>query len=141
MEEKTNPQFGLPKAQKDESVFDKYHVVVKTIIIFVLLLIFFIPQILIHELINEREGNQAQAFSDISGKWSGRQNITGPVLVLPYLEYYRDTNKVVRSVKHHLYVLPDKVEFDGNILPEKKASQYLRSCGIQFKGKDQCFVR
>lgn len=121
MADNSNPQFGLqPQNQKEESVFGKYGVFLKAIIIFVLLLIFIIPQVIIHGLINERENNQTQAFYDISSKWSGRQNITGPILVLPYLEYYTDTNKVVRSVKHHLYILPDKVEFEGNILPEKR---------------------
>ncbi|MBK6522081.1 MAG: inner membrane CreD family protein [Sphingobacteriaceae bacterium] len=120
MEENNNPQPGLSQVPKEESVFGKYHVFIKSIIIFVLLLIFIIPQVIIHGLIDEREGNQAQAFADISNKWSGRQTITGPILVLPYLEYYRDTNKVMRSVKHHLYILPDKVDFDGKVLPEKR---------------------
>jgi inner membrane protein len=120
MEENKNPQFGLPEVQKEESAFGKYHVIIKGIIIFVLLLIFIIPQVIIHSLIDERESNQTQAFYDISNKWSGRQQITGPILSLPYLEYYRDTNKVMRSVKHMLYVLPDKVEFDGLVLPEKR---------------------
>jgi inner membrane protein len=120
MEDNKNPQFGLPEVQKEESVFGKYHIFIKSIIIFVLLLIFIIPQVIINELISERENNQTQAFYDISGKWSGRQTITGPILVLPYLEYYRDTSKVLRSVKHHLYVLPDKVNFDGNIVTETR---------------------
>lgn len=120
MEDNKNPQFGLPEVPKEESVFGKYHIFIKGIIIFVLLLIFIIPQVIIHSLIDERESNQSQAFYDISSKWSGRQTITGPILVVPYLEYYRDTAKVVRSVKHFLYMLPDKVEFDGKVLPEKR---------------------
>jgi inner membrane protein len=120
MVDNKNPQFGLPEVQKEESVFGKYHIFIKSIVIFVLLLIFIIPQVIINGLISERENNQAQAFYDISNKWSGRQTITGPILVLPYLEYYRDTNKVVRSVKHHLYILPDKVDLDGKIMTETR---------------------
>jgi inner membrane protein len=120
MEVNNEQQPGLTQVQKEESVFGKYHIFIKSIIIFVLLLIFIIPQVIINGLISERESNQAQAFYDISNKWSGRQTITGPILVLPYLEYYRDTNNVTRSIKHHLYVLPDKVDFDGKILPEKR---------------------
>jgi inner membrane protein len=120
MEENSGQQSELTQVQKEESVFGKYHIFIKSIIIFVLLLIFIIPQVIINGLISERESNQAQAFYDISNKWSGRQTITGPILVLPFLEYYRDTNKVMRSIKHHLYVLPDKVDFEGKILPEKR---------------------
>lgn len=105
---------------QEESVFGKYHIVLKSIIIFVLLLIFIIPQVIINGLISERESNQTQAFYDISNKWSGRQTITGPILTIPYLEYYRDTNKVTRSIKHHLYILPEKIDFVGDVLPEKR---------------------
>ncbi|MFO0356067.1 MAG: cell envelope integrity protein CreD [Sphingobacteriaceae bacterium] len=119
--EENNPQ---PEDQststKEESVFGKYHIIIKSVIIFILLLVFIIPQVIINGLISERENNQAQAFYDISNKWSGRQTITGPILSIPYLEYYRDTNKVMRSVKHHLYILPDMVNINGNVLPEKR---------------------
>ena len=72
-------------AKNDEGVFNKYHVVVKSFIIFILLLIFIIPQVFTSELIRERENNQEAAFIDISEKWSGRQTITGPIMAIPYL--------------------------------------------------------
>lgn len=113
-------QLNANTDQKEESVFGKYHIIIKSIIIFFLLLIFIIPQVIINGLITERESNQEQAFFDISNKWSGRQTLTGPLLALPYIEYYRDTNKVLRYTKHHLYILPDKLTYDGNVLPEKR---------------------
>ncbi|MFO0434428.1 MAG: inner membrane CreD family protein, partial [Sphingobacteriaceae bacterium] len=82
--EENNPQ---PEDQststKEESVFGKYHIIIKSVIIFILLLVFIIPQVIINGLISERENNQAQAFYDISNKWSGRQTITGPILSIP----------------------------------------------------------
>jgi len=120
MEENNQSQPNSNNAQPEESVFGKYHIILKSIVIFVLLLIFIIPQVIINGLISERESNQSQAFYDISNKWSGRQTITGPILVIPYLEYYRDTAKVTRSIKHHLYVLPEKVDFNGDVLPETR---------------------
>ena len=120
MEESNNSKLEPNISQKEEGIFGKYHIILKSIIIFVLLLIFIIPQVIINGLISERESNQSQAFYDISNKWSGRQTITGPILSIPYLEYYRDTSKVLRSVKHHLYILPEKVDFDGKVIPEKR---------------------
>lgn len=120
MESNQQNQNNTGTPVKEESVFGKYHIVIKSVVIFVLLLVFIIPQVIINGLIRERESNQSQAFSDISNKWSGRQTITGPILSIPYLEYYRDTNKVMRSVKHHLYILPDEIDVDGKILPEKR---------------------
>ncbi len=107
-------------AKNEEGVFNKYHVVVKSFIIFILLLIFIIPQVFTSELIRERENNQEAAFIDISEKWSGRQTITGPIMAIPYLEYYRDTNRVLRYTKHHLYFLPEKLDYKSEILPEKR---------------------
>ncbi|MGE0568604.1 MAG: cell envelope integrity protein CreD [Bacteroidia bacterium] len=103
-----------------ESVFGRYHIIIKSVIIFILLLIFIIPQVIIHSLIDEREYLQVQAFEDIASKWSGRQTVTGPILVLPYKEYYRDTNKVLRFIKHNLYVLPEEANINGEILPQKR---------------------
>lgn len=116
--EENNPNVNMPS--KEESVFGKYHIIIKSLIIFFLLLIFIIPQVIINSLISEREANQEQAFFDISNKWSGRQTITGPILAIPYLEYYRDTSKVLRYTKHHLYILPDRLSYDGEVLPEKR---------------------
>lgn len=120
MEDNHQNQNNTNVPLKEESVFGKYHIIIKSVIIFILLLVFIIPQVIINGLISERESNQSQAFYDISNKWSGRQTITGPILSIPYLEYYRDTNKVMRSVKHHLYILPDDINVDGKILPEKR---------------------
>jgi len=110
-----------PTSTKSNDIaFNKYHVLVKSFIIFILLLLFIIPQIFTSELIRERENNQEAAFYDISSKWSGRQTITGPILVLPYYEYYRDTSKVLRYTKHNLYVLPDQLHFNSELMPEKR---------------------
>ncbi len=107
-------------SSSESSDFNKYHVFIKSFIIFILLLLFIIPQIFTSELIREREGNQETVFYEISSKWSGRQTLTGPIIALPYIEYYRDTSKVLRYTRHHLYLLPEDVQFDAEILPEKR---------------------
>jgi len=106
--------------QPEPGFFKKYSTIIKGIIIFVLLLIFIIPQVIIHGLIYERESNQEMAFRDISEKWSGRQTITGPVLSIPYYEYYRDTAKVLRYIKKNIYFLPDVLNINGRINTEKR---------------------
>ncbi len=106
--------------QPEPGFFTKYHAVIKSVIIFILLLIFIIPQVIIHGLIYERETNQELAFRDISEKWSGRQTITGPILSVPYFEYYRDTAKVLRHIKKNIYFLPDELNVNAEIKTEKR---------------------
>ncbi len=109
-----------PQNNPEPGFFTKYHAIIKGIIIFILLLIFIIPQVIINGLIYERESNQEAAFRDISEKWSGRQTITGPVLTIPYYEYYRDTSKVLRYIKKNIYLLPDELKINGEIQTEKR---------------------
>lgn len=108
------------KPEPEPGFFTKYHAIIKGIIIFILLLIFIIPQVIINGLIYERESNQEAAFRDISEKWSGRQTVTGPILSVPYYEYYRDTSKVLRYIKKNIYLLPDELKINGEIMTEKR---------------------
>ena len=57
-------------------------------IILALLLIFLIPAHQIRELILEREQQLQEVEKEVKSKWASDQQITGPVLVIPYLEKY-----------------------------------------------------
>jgi inner membrane protein len=97
----------------------KYAMAIKGMIIFLLILVLVIPTILINELIRERQIRLETAVKEVSSKWADAQTITGPIITIPYLEYYRDSLGV-HSYKRNAHVLPDRLNIDGSLLPEMR---------------------
>lgn len=100
-----------------QNVWTKTKVLVKALIIGVIVLILQIPTFFVSELIKEREQRQKEAIAEVSSKWAGKQNIAGPVLVLPYWESGIDTN--IKS-KHFAYFLPDVLNIRSTVSPQEK---------------------
>lgn len=100
-----------PSTNGSPSFFDRYAYAIKAIIIFVLMLILLVPAALIQNIIWERRGRQTEATQEISSRWGGEQNITGPVLAIPY--------KTKTSEETYVYLLPDSLRINGELLPEK----------------------
>jgi inner membrane protein len=72
---------------------------------------------MIQGLINERQNTRDEVVQEISDKWGRHQTISGPILSLPYYEYETRDNAVVKIPKT-LYVLPEKLDINGKIIPE-----------------------
>ncbi len=85
-------------------------------IILALLLIFLIPAHQIRELILEREQQLQAVEEEVKSKWASDQQITGPVLVIPYLEKY----PAASNSKKKIYLLPEHLRINGEIIPEAK---------------------
>ena len=68
------------------NVWQKSKLLIKGLLIGGLVLLLLIPAYFVQNVIIEREARQKEAFTEVSSKWAGRQNITGPILVLPYNE-------------------------------------------------------
>ena len=100
-----------------QNVWSKTKVLVKAVIIGIIVLILQIPTWSITELIKEREDRQKEAIAEVSSKWAGKQNIAGPILVLPYWERGIDT--AIKS-RHFAYILPDALNIRSRISPEEK---------------------
>lgn len=115
----------------------KGKLLIKGLIIGGLALILLIPTYFVQNLIIEREARQKEAFSEVSSKWANRQNITGPVLVVPYLKAAADNNgKATRSLA---YFLPDQLTIESTVRPEKRYrgiyEVMLYSSSLNLKGK------
>jgi inner membrane protein len=93
---------------------------IKSGIIGVLLLVLQIPTHLIKELVEEREARQKDAIAEVSSKWAGRQNVTGPVMVVPYWEQNSDSTIAKNRTKHLAYFLPDELSIKANVTPLEK---------------------
>jgi len=102
-----------------QNVWTKTKVLVKALIIGGIVLILQIPTFFVQDLIKEREQRQKEAIAEVSSKWARKQNIAGPVLVLPYWQATSDTSNKSMT-KHFAYFLPDVLTINSNVTPEEK---------------------
>lgn len=90
-------------------------ILVKIIVVAVIILVLLWPIHMVKSLIKERQGNKDAEQTDIGWKHGGKQLITGPVLVVPYI-YTKDNI----SEKRLAYFLPDEYLVNGNVKPEER---------------------
>jgi inner membrane protein len=102
------------------SVWQKSKLLAKGLLIGGLVLLLLIPAYFVQNVISEREARQKEAFNEVSSKWAGSQNITGPVLVLPYTESFTSANGQTTILKRLAYVLPDKLTIESAVKPEER---------------------
>ncbi|MCY4233249.1 MAG: cell envelope integrity protein CreD [Bacteroidetes bacterium] len=83
-------------------------------------LILMIPLAIIGDLINDRSETRKETMTEIGEEWSGKQTLTGPVIVVPvtnsgYLT--NSTGNVSRTIQHTFF-LPDTLIISGTVKPE-----------------------
>jgi inner membrane protein len=101
---------------------------VKLATIGVLTLILLIPSAFVMELIRERSHLQNDAIDDISSKWGARQEITGPVISVPYKiattnnnnnnNNSEGTNTSPGFTIGYIHIMPTKLAIKGDVKPE-----------------------
>ena len=120
-----------------QNVWTKTKILVKALIIGGIVLILQIPTLLIQDLIKEREQRQKEAIAEVSSKWAKKQNITGPVLVLPFWQSNADSSNKNRT-KHFAYFLPETLIISSTVSPEEKYrgiyKVMLYTSRVKFKG-------
>jgi inner membrane protein len=102
------------------SLWQKSKLLVKGLLIGGLVLLLLIPAYFVQNVISEREARQKEAFNEVSSKWAGSQNITGPVLVLPYAETVTSDKGQTVVLKKLAYILPDKLTIESEVKPEER---------------------
>lgn len=121
------------------NVWQKSKLLIKGLLIGGLVLLLLIPAHFVQNVITEREARQKEAFSEVSSKWAGRQNITGPVLVLPYNETVTSDKGQVVILKKLAYILPDNLIVESTVKPEERHrgifQVMLYSSEIKMSGK------
>ena len=78
---------------------------------------------LIEGLVHERQRYQNEARESVATGWSRQQQITGPLLAIPYtvrqLHRYRDADKQLaeREIRREqiMYLTPERLEIDGSM--------------------------
>ncbi len=96
----------------------KNSVSMKTITISVLILLLLIPMEMIKSIIRDREQQRETAINEVSNKWAGKQEVTGPILSIPII-YEQKSREGFITIKKHLHILPEKLAVSGVINPKK----------------------
>jgi inner membrane protein len=91
----------------------------KLTVIFIIVVLLMIPKSLIQELVNEREYRREEVVQEVSAKWARTQEVTGPVIVIPYEEEYKlkDDDEVLYFRTKYIKVLPETLKIAGEIVP------------------------
>ncbi len=98
----------------------KRNIVFKALLIIGLTVLLLIPTFFINTLVQERMSRQKEAFREISSKWAETQTISGPILSIPYMEYFKDSIGNIHKEKKYIHILPDKLTVNGEVFPEKR---------------------
>lgn len=102
--------------QQPYGFWDNNRVLIKGILVGMLILVMMIPQVFVSNLVYERQERQTQVVNEVSSKWAAKQTVTGPILMLPYLD---------SGVVKQAYVLPEELKINGTLQPtQKKRSLY-----------------
>jgi inner membrane protein len=73
---------------------------------------FFIPQLLLKNLISERKSTECKAESEVFEKWAGPQTVTGPIIKVDYsLAEGKDGKKEYRTK----VILPEQLDVKGQV--------------------------
>ncbi|HYF33422.1 MAG TPA: cell envelope integrity protein CreD [Chitinophagaceae bacterium] len=102
------------------SFWQRNRMIFKGLLIGFLILLLLIPTFMIQDLVHERQGRQAEAIMEVSSKWAGQQVINGPVIAIPYWQLVTDSKGIVSRNRQQAYFLPDELNIDSKVLPEKR---------------------
>lgn len=86
----------------------------KLIIIGILFLALIIPTAMIQFLIHERSNHRNEAIADVNSKWGTEQTISGPILMIPYIERQPGDAQGIIETKRR-YILPEELNLSGNL--------------------------
>jgi inner membrane protein len=110
--------------QRSKNTWLRTSITVRLITIGVLILLLLIPVEMVQELIHEREYRSQEAIDEVSEKWGNPQTLSGPILSIPYYNYYRIYDKE-NSGKYHterqklyMHFLPEALIIDGKLAPK-----------------------
>ncbi|MEO6610951.1 MAG: cell envelope integrity protein CreD [Chitinophagaceae bacterium] len=99
---------------------DKGKLFIKSMVIFAMALVLWLPTYFILDIVKERAGRQKEAIADISSKWANKQVVTGPILMVPYNEQDTDDKGNKTWHKRTAYFMPSKLDIESRIVPEKR---------------------
>ena len=89
-----------------------------------LVLLLMLPNVMIRDLIKERQSRQDEAVAAVSQSWGGAQTVTGPVLSIPFTRWIEQDDYQRKAVQEIAHFLPEQLDIDGD------AQHQIRPKGI-----------
>jgi len=90
-----------------------------------LVLVLQVPIALVAALVAERQGRRDEAAADVTSRWGREQALTGPALLVPYLERWTEPDEddatVVRTRERVATFLPEELAVRGRLESERRA--------------------
>jgi inner membrane protein len=100
----------------------------KLLIVGLVAFVLMIPLLMVYALVNDRESQSHTAQAGITAGWGAAQVVSGPVLVVPFIETLTETTTVdgkesTRSVerRRELFVSPTSHRATAKLTPERRA--------------------
>jgi inner membrane protein len=102
----------------------------KMLVIGGLVLLLLIPLMMIEGVVQERSSYRDEARRSIAQSWTGEQKVVGPLLVVPYKEYYKqkvwdEKLKQYQVETHHwdrlLYLAPERLQVEGEVVTDERS--------------------
>jgi len=100
----------------------KNSIAVKMVSIGILVLVLLIPASMVSSLIQERENTKEDAIYEVASKWGLEQVVAGPIISIPYLEFYKEKDSAgvekTISMTSYAHFLPENLTIDGEVVPD-----------------------
>lgn len=97
----------------------KTSIMLKMLTIGLLILILLIPENMVESMIQERSLARHGVVQEVSSKWGGAQQLSGPILTIPYLTNV-EVGSVTKKTKKFAHFLPSQVTTTGVVTPLEK---------------------
>ena len=106
----------------------------KVLFIVILGLVLLIPLVMISSLVSERSQRKLEVSQEITSKWGQSQEVSGPVIVVPYEKEIISKVKEGSSLKtlvsyqtEYLHLLPNKLQVSQDVKPEARSRGIYKS--------------
>jgi inner membrane protein len=98
----------------------KESITLRIILIAAIILILLIPLFMIQSLIEERQAYRDEAIREVSKGWAGNQIVSGPMLSVLSSKEEKTNDGKTFVTNLHTNLLPEKLNYDVDIIPEKR---------------------
>jgi inner membrane protein len=105
--------------KQNESKFSQ-SLTFKAIMIAILTLFLLIPNVLIQNLILERQQRSEETIDKINDKWSQAQTICAPILTIPFTTTALNDKKAMVQIEHELHLTPENLTIHTQLFPEER---------------------
>jgi inner membrane protein len=98
----------------------KESITLRVVLISAIIIILLIPLFMIQSLIEERQAYRDEAVREVSTGWAGNQIVSGPVLSVLSSKEEKTNDGKAFVTNLHTSLLPDKLNYDVELIPEKR---------------------